>query len=412
MHPRQFQSPSGAVTAVLPTVTPVGSLSLDASATDSSGLVPPTLTVSSTDILPSPTQTPNKSVAPSKQNNTKISTGAIVGLTIGIFLALAIALVTFMTIRHKKRIQATRARSKAKAAAAPTGKEPTQLQMRSVNPISIADSNARTAAGESFLSMNSTQARMWEQTPGKQSPTSQLTPTSGGDPFLDAQPVITHMRLAPTPGPEESFIPNPFDSSPSSSSHSSNGSTASAATITPSGLQPKFHPAQLGHTTELAHTSAMTVSTVSDYPFEYPPSPRRSHSTELSDAMEGRASPQAEPNSEVTDKDAHERELKAMQNLISALDERSGHSAPPSSFGLKLNTAGTTSSRLSMGEGLVTPGGHSIREEDAASMHAANTPKIDLTFKDTSLPPTEVFRAALAHADIKGKGKAINPFDD
>jgi hypothetical protein len=55
-----------------------------------------------------------------------------------------------------------------------------------------------------------------------------------------------------------------------------------------------------------------------------------------------------------------------MQDLISALDERAQNKkAPPSAFGLRVNTSESQGkSRLSLGEGLVTPGGHSIREKD------------------------------------------------
>ena len=63
--------------------------------------------------------------------------------------------------------------------------------------------------------------------------------------------------------------------------------------------------------------------------------------------------------------DVRSRELKAMEDLISALDDQAlDKKAPPSAYDLKIDPSSKhEKSRLSMGEDLVTPGGHSIRED-------------------------------------------------
>jgi len=80
-----------------------------------------------------------------------------------------------------------------------------------------------------------------------------------------------------------------------------------------------------------------------------------------------------------------------------------------------------------MGEGLVTPGGHSIREEDAVlkydkngNPYWGNPQKIALDEYQENLPPADVFRAALTSSSAqekddkakkakKGKGKDVTP---
>ncbi|KAF8527269.1 hypothetical protein JB92DRAFT_952422 [Gautieria morchelliformis] len=346
-------------------------LNADPSHAGSSGLVAPTITVSSTAPATTSTIIAAANSSPSaSSSSSKVHIGLIIGLAVGIFALLAVALIVFMTIRHKKRRRASRSR----AISAPTkpwsrindDPEPAQLQMRATNlaqTASIAGSTARSKE-DSSLPHHSTRALV-------------LNP---GNPFSAAQSSDsghTQRQAAPTPSrsTDETHIPNPFVSPKGSPSHSPSASHTSTYSSHDHSIPVTTALSSFTqHTPQYGHASTITASSYSDYaPSEFPV-----QLDEPSDAVKPvkpahSVTPHAPPNllRKQSKKEADEtrsRELRAMQDLISALDERSQNTkAPPSAFGLRVNTSAAVS-RLSMGEGLVTPGGHSIREKDSASV--------------------------------------------
>ena len=362
-HLRQL--PSGDVTL---SVSTGSSNSLDIDSTLSgtiSGIAVPTLTISST--APPTTITESASSTPTSTSagasTSKISIGTIIGLIVGIFAILAVALVAFMTIRHKKTLKRARAKSMArKSWSRLKDEKPTELQMRATShadTASIAD--AKTRMDDSSSLVPSPPAH----------PTHPETALPSRNPNFIAQGLSKRNSGAFAPPPsrsvDESHIPNPFASPTVTPTHSPSPSHASTHS---SDAQHSLALAALSsfsqHTPQYTHASMITASSASEYPPE-----QSSFRANPSDAVKHDIPTQSRLSRKQSAKVAEEsrsRELKAMQDLISALDERAQEKrAPPTAFNLNVDTNSSSGkSRLSLGEGLVTPGGHSIRDEDAA----------------------------------------------
>ncbi|KAF8479825.1 hypothetical protein JB92DRAFT_1783959 [Gautieria morchelliformis] len=233
-------------------------------------------------------------------------------------------------------------------------------------------------------------------------------------------------------------IPNPFSTSPTPSQASADTSSSHvhdrSHTLSPMALSTVN---LISHTPQYAHTPTASVaeSSISNYPetsvlSEYQDnspvnvsqavSPMEHDVTRASSVVDYREMPTVDnaeypdsqgrpasfkqelnqarvdtdsippPLSKADQKAARVRELNAMLNLISALEaSNASQAAVPTSLRslLQVDTeASTGMSRLSMGEGIVTPVGGD--GDNSAS-------EIPLGFDSFPLPPADVFRAAL-----------------
>jgi len=103
-------------------------------------------------------------------------------------------------------------------------------------------------------------------------------------------------------------------------------------------------------------------------------------------------------------KDRSTREMKKIQDLISALDSGSqaSSSAPTSWVGIPsaeaLKPGGLGASRLSMGEGLVTP----IEEVGSSAFHAQS--------RISAVDPVDVTIPPIPNNSAHAKGRSTNPF--
>ena len=380
-HHHHRQQPSGAITYTgLPSALPNGSLQVDSSPLGGTGPTPPppTLTVLTT-APPTTTTTLPASVSstPSSSSSTSnFSTGAMIGLIVGIFAVLAVALVVFMSIRHKKRRQSGRDRAKSfrkSWSRLNDDRKPTELQMRATghaNSPSIADSNNRSFSSSHPL-VTQSQAVLPSQNPSltqASSGSGQMRGVAVAPPSISAD--VSHVPPS-SRSADESHIPNPFTSPRASPSHSPTPSHTSTYSSHAHSLGPAALSSFTPHMPQYAHASIITASSASDYPLEFPTPPDHVSVAEKAVKDEKPSASQAsnrlsrKQSAKIAD-ETRSRELKAMQDLISALDERANQKAPPSAVALRVDTDSSHgTSRLSMGEGLVTPGGRSIREEDA-----------------------------------------------
>ena len=352
-------TPSGIIT--IPVNTAGTTLSVDVGQTGTgSGLSAPPLPTFSTDSSTTVTASPSSSPSAIISNGSTLKTGGIIGIIVGLFLVLAIALIVFMTIRHRKRIKGSRTRALVSARKSWSrlhdGRKPAEVPMRETNlaqTASVANTNAVTVQ-ESFPSLTSTRGLLLEN------------PYLGNSTHQHSASESTQglTLQSPTRSTDHSHIPNPFSSTTSSSScHSS---TPSSNTLAYSSHGPSLPPAALSsfapQTRQYSHPSMVTASTTNDYISEF----ATLDETSAPRAVESwtPAAPPAAAHLIRKDpmkpaEDSRSRELRAMLNLISALDERAQNNTTASSA----NTS-REHSRLSMGDDLVSPGGHSIRETD------------------------------------------------
>ncbi|KAF8521450.1 hypothetical protein BU17DRAFT_88022 [Hysterangium stoloniferum] len=421
MHNRHFprqDSPTGestAASAAAPTSTLLLDPSLPLGVT--AALSAPVLGTTTLTLLPSftstaPSDTPTSSTTPSTSPN-KLPTSTLIGIIVAIFIFLASLLVVFMTFRHRRKNQKRRGGKGSR-------KPWTKLQ-ENKNDKTLVNVPMRTVF-ETSAPPTSASALPSPRLPAS---TSQFA-----NPFLPALPSEAVPAAAAS---SLSHIPNPFTSPPNSPSPPHSRSPSNATDRRSPSIRLSAFPA-----VQYANHLSMASSAPSDYASQrgseyhhvfdsYAEQDKDSHS-ELT--PQSQSQPQSQyypqynlkPQVPVSSEQARARELKAMQDIISALDSTNARhntsqttpSSTPSAWKdtLIVDTVSGKGSRLSMGEGLVTPVEHSIRSEEGSFIYERRSVATEVDVDHFPLPPSDPFKAILGEGNNVGRGKAKtgNPF--
>lgn len=329
-----------------------------------SGISLPTLTVTET---PSISATPSSTSRPATTHSA-IKTPVIIGIAVGAFALLAVSLVTFMVVRNK-RSQRSRSRSQTHT---DDSEKQRQRYQKSV-PVKEAE------ADKSFLSLDAARGMVRQNAP----------PTLPRPDVNGSLSIPSRFRFT-SPTPTHSSVPSSSNShrrandtygllAPHHSSrqytHVSSPSVAASSLSDYSeafGLGEYQSPSTDGGERETSSiTNIVTRASsmvdyrenITDYPSILPAAPG-SVVPKLDPAaparMEtgSRRSVPSKSGTGSTTSSARDREFKAMKDLIAALDASRSDVSPFSSSDLRIETTQATGmSRLSLGEGMVTPGG-------------------------------------------------------
>ncbi|KAF8589412.1 hypothetical protein K439DRAFT_1658004 [Ramaria rubella] len=365
---RQFApTPSGPAVTVtsIPSSTD-GSLSIDPNVSGTiSNIATPTFIVTN---LPTTTATPSPSTTSTTQRNGGLSTGAIAGVILGIFAVFAAALVAVMIIlyRGKKRTRKARYKPWSRGGHGPALQEVT------------------SRPGSVNVPADMTSASLATVSPGVR---------RVGPPAPEPRQTCTPHAISPLVVPPFSPIPNPFMSSTSplsphspahttSHSHSSSINSWRTSRTIPRVLSAKHSHQKPQY--EDYHPPSPVAAAVSGYhdTSRISENPYASTLSCYSESVDGDMSVGTPPGLEsLLAKNAHSLMRPSMvqrfDNLVFALSSPRNTDSllpPGPSTSLRLNTAVPLGmSRLSRGDGLVTPGGRSIQisienSTDASSM--------------------------------------------
>ncbi|KIJ46103.1 hypothetical protein M422DRAFT_46385 [Sphaerobolus stellatus SS14] len=381
------------VVVVDPGAVATTALVADPNGTGTLAVSAPSITVSTTTTSEPPPPTEPAPQAQTVHASTKVKTGAIVGIVVGIFLLLAAIMITIMSVKHRKqmakeRLAAHNAARAAKAREGTAGGEAHQMRENRSGPgensgagaasgsrsgpgagVDIAYPPAPPAAlrdsthdgDESFLSLKSTQSLL-QRIPAANLHSSTAAPQSK-NPFMTYLPSQNPLAVVKESGSQTSLLHrNPTAASNTtyrtvntSDNHSADDNHTIPNPFSSTSLSRS--PSESTH----YHDTSLDYDTLASFPaVQYahnnlnfsPSNPTFSISDYTDDSGSISQSPQPQPQIRQT----KARELRAMQDLLSALDSTpSAMSSPPSSWVEKSSSTGQPMSRLSLGEGLVTP---------------------------------------------------------
>lgn len=328
-----------------------------------SGISLPTLTVTETSSI---SATPSSTSRPATTHSA-ITTPVIIGIAVGAFALLAVSLVIFMVVRNK-RSQRSRRRSQTHT----DDSEKQRQRYQKSTPVKEAE------ADMSFLSLGAARGMVRQNAP----------PTLPRPDVNGSLSIPSRFRFT-SPTPTHSSVPSSSNShrhandtygllAPHHSSrqytHVSSPSVAASSLSDYSeafGLGEYQSPSTDGGERE---TSSMTNivtrassmvdyrENITDYPSILPAAgsivPKLDPAAPARMETGSRRSVPSKSGTGSTTSSARDREFKAMKDLIAALDASRSDVSPFSSSDLRIETTQATGmSRLSLGEGMVTPGG-------------------------------------------------------